>query len=245
MNGCQPRLPGAASNHRRGHLGAQRPSARAGRHRDRRRCPESISRVGTDGVNPPLLPPARPNQFERVADPESETHQPGGRRRRHRANPRAPCPRAPDFCSRTDEGLAAGYALAFRHEEDSMGHDAAYAAGRLRTVATSARRPGYNGSSDAAGSYPVRAGARSKPTLRRSPPSPINLGMAVNAFVRRPSVAPAPDLDSSPNPGPSDELQDHQADSAILDSCEVEWDCAFSSRPHRHFLEVLVARRPG
>ncbi len=68
---------------------------------------------------------------------------------------------------------------------------------------------------------------------------------AVNAFVPKPNVKPSPDMDTNESPYRSGELRGYYWDWHILDSREFEFDCNFSGIPHRHALDVVIARRPG
>lgn len=68
---------------------------------------------------------------------------------------------------------------------------------------------------------------------------------AVNAFVPKPNVTAPPDVDPDAWPFRSGELRRYYKDWQILDSREFEFSCRFGGSPHRHALDVVVARSPG
>jgi len=68
---------------------------------------------------------------------------------------------------------------------------------------------------------------------------------AMNAFVPKPYLAPPPEMDPSESPYRSGELLGYYWDWQILDSGEVEFDCNSSGIPHRHAMDVVIARNPG
>lgn len=68
---------------------------------------------------------------------------------------------------------------------------------------------------------------------------------AVNAFFPKPSLPPAPDQDPQETLYREGELRGYYGDWQILDSREFEFDCNFGGTPHRHALDVLIARKPG
>jgi len=67
----------------------------------------------------------------------------------------------------------------------------------------------------------------------------------MNAFVPKPYLAPPPEMDPSESPYRSGELLGYYWDWQILDSGEVEFDCNSSGIPHRHAMDVVIARNPG
>ncbi|MCI4348365.1 MAG: XRE family transcriptional regulator, partial [Thermoplasmata archaeon] len=68
---------------------------------------------------------------------------------------------------------------------------------------------------------------------------------AVKDFVRKPSLKPSPDMDPCESPYQSGELRGYYRDWHIIDGREIEFDCFSSGIPHRHALDVVMARRPG
>jgi tellurite methyltransferase len=68
---------------------------------------------------------------------------------------------------------------------------------------------------------------------------------AVNAFVPQPYLKASPDMEPNTSLYRSGELRDYYRDWQILDSREFGFDCNFSGIPHRHSLDVVIARKPG
>jgi tellurite methyltransferase len=68
---------------------------------------------------------------------------------------------------------------------------------------------------------------------------------AMNAFVPKPYLARAPEMDPAESPYRSGELLGYYWDWQIVDSGEVEFDCNSSGVPHRHAMDVVIARKPG
>lgn len=68
---------------------------------------------------------------------------------------------------------------------------------------------------------------------------------AVNAFVPQPGLRTPPDMDPNLAMYRSGELRGYYSDWLILDSREFEFDCNFDGVPHRHVLDVVIARKPG
>jgi tellurite methyltransferase len=67
---------------------------------------------------------------------------------------------------------------------------------------------------------------------------------AVNAFVDRPGLAKAPDLDPGVRLFRAGELRRHYAGWRILENRILEFPCRFGGSPHRHAVEFVVAERP-
>lgn len=69
---------------------------------------------------------------------------------------------------------------------------------------------------------------------------------AVNAFLPSPQTTPAPDSDPSETPYRPGELAGYYQDWEILESRGVSFECHYrGAAPHRHAVEVVVARKPG
>ncbi|MCI4352674.1 MAG: class I SAM-dependent methyltransferase [Thermoplasmata archaeon] len=68
---------------------------------------------------------------------------------------------------------------------------------------------------------------------------------AVNVFIPKPNYSPSLDMDPTGSPYRPGELRGYYWDWHILDSREFEFDCTFSGVPHRHALDVVIARRPS
>jgi tellurite methyltransferase len=66
----------------------------------------------------------------------------------------------------------------------------------------------------------------------------------MNAFVPKPYLPPAPEMDPQESPYRSGELLGYYWDWQIVDSGEVEFDCDSSGVPHRHAMDVVIARKP-
>lgn len=67
---------------------------------------------------------------------------------------------------------------------------------------------------------------------------------ALNAFVEKPYLRPPPEMDRGESRYRSGELMGYYWDWHILDAFEVEFDCNSSGVPHRHAMDVLIARKP-
>ena len=67
---------------------------------------------------------------------------------------------------------------------------------------------------------------------------------AMNSFVRKPYLAPSPEMDPSESPFRSGELLGYYGDWKILDSGELEFECNSSGVPHRHAMDVVIAQKP-
>lgn len=68
---------------------------------------------------------------------------------------------------------------------------------------------------------------------------------AVNAFIHRPGAKPAPDLDPWASLYQPGELRRYYRGWEIQESREVRFDCPTPGTPHRHLLDVVVARKPA
>jgi ubiquinone/menaquinone biosynthesis C-methylase UbiE len=67
---------------------------------------------------------------------------------------------------------------------------------------------------------------------------------AVNAFVPKPPRSVAPDMEPGQSPFRSGELRGYYRDWQVLESGTFEFGCHFGGAPHRHSLDVVVARKP-
>jgi tellurite methyltransferase len=68
---------------------------------------------------------------------------------------------------------------------------------------------------------------------------------AVNAFVPTPGLPALPDMEPDAYPFRPGELRGYYRDWSILENREFGFDCPFGGFPHRHSMEVVVARSPG
>lgn len=68
---------------------------------------------------------------------------------------------------------------------------------------------------------------------------------AVNAFTSGTDRMPVPDVDPDSIPFRTGELRGYYRDWQVLDSRELRSGCAFGGRPHRHVVDVVIARRPN
>jgi len=68
---------------------------------------------------------------------------------------------------------------------------------------------------------------------------------AMNAFVNKPYLRPPPEMDRSETPYRSGELLGYYWDWQILESGEFEFACNSSGIPHRHAMDIVIARNPG
>jgi tellurite methyltransferase len=68
---------------------------------------------------------------------------------------------------------------------------------------------------------------------------------AVNAFVRAPSLGPHPESLPDRSPFRSGELRGYYRGWEILLSHRYDFDCLSREKPHRHSVDVVVARKPG
>jgi tellurite methyltransferase len=67
---------------------------------------------------------------------------------------------------------------------------------------------------------------------------------AVNAFIDVPNLGAIPDLDPEATPFAPGELGRYYAGWGILETSQMSFDCSFTGIPHRHVVEVVVARKP-
>jgi tellurite methyltransferase len=67
---------------------------------------------------------------------------------------------------------------------------------------------------------------------------------AVNAFVRHPRAGSPPEPEMAGRPFASGELRRYYRDWEIVEAGEVPFDCLAGGRPHRHAVDVVIARRP-
>jgi tellurite methyltransferase len=67
---------------------------------------------------------------------------------------------------------------------------------------------------------------------------------AMNAFVTKPYLAAAPEMDPNESKYRAGELLSFYWDWQILETSEIEFDCNSSGIPHKHAMDVVIARRP-
>jgi SAM-dependent methyltransferase len=67
---------------------------------------------------------------------------------------------------------------------------------------------------------------------------------AITAFISRPDLKPAPDLDPDTMLFRSGELRTYYRGWDIIDSRMLEFACEFGDSPHHHVADVIVARKP-
>jgi tellurite methyltransferase len=67
---------------------------------------------------------------------------------------------------------------------------------------------------------------------------------ATNAFIPKPHLDPSPNTDPNESLFWTGELRGHYRDWNLIESQKFEFDCNFSSTPHQHALDVVIARRP-
>jgi tellurite methyltransferase len=124
---------------------------------------------------------------------------------------------------------------------DRLGLNVRFRVGDLRTYRLE-RRADVVFSSGALNNLPPRVReARFAHFKRQTVPGGIH---AMNAFVPKPYLRPPPEMDPAESPFRSGELLGYYWDWAILDSGEVEFDCNSSGIPHRHAMDVVLAREP-
>lgn len=68
---------------------------------------------------------------------------------------------------------------------------------------------------------------------------------AMNAFVKKPYLRPPPEMDRNEMPYRSGELLGYYWDWQILESGEIEFGCNSSGIPHRHAMDIVIARKPS
>ena len=68
---------------------------------------------------------------------------------------------------------------------------------------------------------------------------------AVNAFVPPPETLPSPELEPGESLYRSGELLGYYTGWEILESGATEFECGAGDFPHRHVVDVVIARKPG